>query len=62
MAERSKKLSEQEARELGDELRYDINTSFGNRNEDAALLLYERLTGTEVWRGVSNVGTIPGCK
>lgn len=47
-AEASKKLSKEEARELEDDLRHDINTQFGNRNEEVALRVYERRSGTEV--------------
>lgn len=47
-AKRKSKLTRDEAKELEDELRYDINTQFGTRNEDEALRAYERQTGTEV--------------
>lgn len=47
-AEGAKKLSKEEVKELGKELEYDINTKFGTRNEEVALKVYERRTGTEV--------------
>lgn len=50
-AEGNKRLSRDEAKELKNDLRHDINTKFGTRNEDVALLVYERRTGTEVGRG-----------
>lgn len=47
-AEGNNKLSKNEVKELEEELRYDINTKFGTRNEDVAVKVYERRTGTEV--------------
>lgn len=47
-AKGKKKLSEAEAKELENELRHDINTQFGTRNENFALSVYERRSGTEV--------------
>lgn len=49
-AEGKKKLSKQEAKELENDLRHDINTRFGTRNENYALDVYERRSGTEVSR------------
>ncbi|CAM9255310.1 unnamed protein product, partial [Hapterophycus canaliculatus] len=47
-AEGKKMLSKKEAKELGNDLRHDINTQFGTRNENYALDVYERRSGTEV--------------
>ncbi len=47
-AEGNKKLSKAEAKELENDLRHDINTQFGTRNENFALDVYERRSGTEV--------------
>lgn len=42
------KLSAAEAKELEEDLRHDVNTRFGTRNENVALAMYERRSGTEV--------------
>lgn len=34
--------------EIEHDLRYDINTQFGTRNEHDAIMVYERRSGTEV--------------
>lgn len=47
-AEGRKKLTKAEAKELESDLRHDINTQFGTRNENFALSVYERRSGTEV--------------
>lgn len=49
-AEGKKKLTKAEAKELESDLRHDINTQFGTRNENFALSVYERRSGTEVGR------------
>lgn len=46
-AEGKNKLSKAEAKELESDLSHDINTQFGTRNENFALSVYERRSGTE---------------
>ncbi|CAM9904325.1 unnamed protein product [Pylaiella littoralis] len=47
-AEGKQRLSKAEAKELENDLRHDINTQFGTRNENFALSVYERRSGSEV--------------
>ena len=47
-AQAKKKISEAEAKEIENDLRFDINTQFGTRNENDAIAVYERRSGTEV--------------
>ncbi|CAN0338565.1 unnamed protein product, partial [Laminaria digitata] len=47
-AQAKKKISKEEAKEIENDLRYDINTQFGTRNENDAIMVYERRSGTEV--------------
>ena len=59
-AEGSKKLTKAEAKELDRDLRHDINTQFGTRNENFALSVYERRSGTEVGRADNEYNTYGG--